>query len=79
MEQIPDAPWIRKAEQEGTDYIPPVYCPCCGEECTTIYADIYGNVFACNWCLMEQDAWEWAEEQKESEREEFEEHKRVEE
>ena len=47
MEQIPDAPWIRDAELNGYPSDPPVECPCCGEECNTIYADQYGNVFAC--------------------------------
>ena len=76
---IPDAPWIRKAEQEGTDYIPPAWCPVCGECCEMIYKYRDGTVIGCDSCVMEQDAWEWAEEQKESEREEFEEHNRTEE
>ena len=63
MEQIPDAPWIRKAETDGVGD-PPVHCPCCEEECTTIYRDQWGNVFACNKCIEEQDAWEWAEEER---------------
>ena len=63
MEQIPDAPWIRKAERDGVGD-PPVCCPCCEEECTTIYRDQWGNVFACNKCIEEQDAWEWAEEER---------------
>ena len=69
MEQIPDAPWIREAENDG---MPPYedgpVCPCCGEECETVYGNQYGDVFACNRCLMEQDAWEWMEEMKEAER-----------
>ena len=69
MEQIPDAPWIRDAELNGYPSDPPVECPCCGEECNTIYADQYGNVFACDRCLMTQDAWEWAEEEKEKDKE----------
>ena len=64
----PDAPWIREAERDGYPDPPPVECPCCGEECTTIYANQYGEVFACNWCLIEQDAGEWAEEEKERSR-----------
>lgn len=66
MEQIPDAPWIRDAEMNGPPEPEPVYCPVCGEECETIFADMYGNVFACNECLVEQDAGEWAEEQREA-------------
>ena len=63
MEQIPDAPWIRKAERDGVGD-PPVHCPCCEEECTTIYRDKWGNVFACDKCIEEQDAWEWEEEER---------------
>ena len=66
---VDDAPWIREAENDG--YMADcesVECPCCGEECEEIYADQYGNVFACNKCLLKQDAWEWAEEQREAER-----------
>ena len=63
---IPDAPWIRQAERDGVPADDPVHCPCCGEECDTIYMDQYKNVFACDRCLMQQDAWEWAEEEKEA-------------
>ena len=66
MEQIPDAPWIRKAERDGYPEPEPVYCPCCGEECETFYANQYGDIFACDQCLMTQEAWEWAQEQKEN-------------
>lgn len=66
MEQIPDAPYIREAETYGMPPYEMVECPCCGEECETVYADQYGNVFACNKCLMEQDALEWQREQKEA-------------
>ena len=61
MEQIPDAPWIRDAEMNGIPSPEPVYCPVCGEECNTIYKDNSGTVFACNWCVEEQDAGEWQE------------------
>ena len=76
---IPDAPYIVEAERDGYPSREPVTCPCCGEECETIYADQYGNVFGCEQCVMTQDADEWAEEQREAEREEFEEHNRTEE
>ena len=46
----------------------PVICPVCGDECDTIYADQNGEVFGCERCVMKQDAWEWAEERKEAER-----------
>ena len=65
---IPDAPWIREAERDGYPSPEPVYCPVCGEECETIYADMNGTVFACDRCLLEQDAGEWAEEEKERSR-----------
>ena len=69
MEQIPDAPYIREAEMYGMPpYDPQPVCPICGEECETVYADMNGDVFACNCCLMEQDAWEWQEEEKERNR-----------
>ena len=77
MMTIPDAPWIRKAETEGTGDPPPVKCPCCGEECTTVYLDDGGDVFACNWCVEEKDAYEWFEEQREAERDDFLEHNRI--
>ena len=63
-DKIPDAPWIRDAEMNGYPEAPPVECPCCGEECETIYADQNGTVFACDRCLMQQDAWSWAEEER---------------
>lgn len=68
MEQIPDAPWVREAERDGMPPFNVVTCPCCGEECTEIYADQYGNVFACEHCLIVQDADEWDAEQREAER-----------
>ena len=68
MEQLPDAPWIRDAELNGYPSNDPVRCPFCGEECDTIYADMYGNVFACDQCLIEQDAWQWQEDQREADR-----------
>ena len=70
MEQIPDAPWIRDAEINGVGEPDPVKCPVCGEECDTIYADMYGNVFGCEECIMKQDAWEWRVEHREADRDE---------
>ncbi len=70
MRTIPDAPWIREAEMNGMPPCETVKCPCCEEECETIYADQYGNVFACNKCLQSADAWEWLEEEKKRDREE---------
>lgn len=68
MEQIPDAPWIREAEMYGYPDDEPVHCPVCGEDCSTIYSDKYGNVFACDQCLCSTDAWEWAEDEREASR-----------
>ena len=68
MEQIPDAPWIRQAERDGYPPYETVECPVCGEECSEIIADMYGNVFGCDKCIVSQDAWEWAEEQREADR-----------
>lgn len=70
MEQIPDAPWIRQAEMYGypPDEPEPVKCPICNDECETIYEDAYGTVVGCDQCLVWKDAWEWAEERREAER-----------
>lgn len=64
MNRMPDAPWIRQAERFGIPGPEPVKCPCCGEECETIYKDQYGNPFACDMCVIEQEAWEWNEAEK---------------
>lgn len=68
LNSIPDAPWIREEERDGYPSVPPVYCPCCGEECTTVYGNSYGEIFACNWCVKEKDADDWAEEERENSR-----------
>lgn len=56
---IPDAPDIQMAERTG--YPGPrkiVCCPVCGEECETLYKDAWGEIFACDRCVEEVDAWE---------------------
>jgi hypothetical protein len=70
MEQLPDAPWIRKAETEGYpfDEPPPVECPICGWECETIYIDRSGTVCGCERCMETRDSWEWDEERREADR-----------
>ena len=68
MNQLPDAPWIRDAEQNGYPSDDPVKCPLCGDECDTIYEDIYGTVVGCDRCLVWKDASEWREEQREADR-----------
>ena len=67
MNQIPDAPWIRNAELNGVGD-PPVYCPCCGEDCVSVFKDRNGDVFACDRCIQEEDSLEWMEEEKERSR-----------
>ena len=50
---------IRMAEETG--YPRPVRfprCPVCGEECEKLYKDKWGEVFACDQCVEEVDAWE---------------------
>lgn len=39
---------------------PPV-CPICGAECEKTYADKFNEIFACNKCVIENDAWECGE------------------
>ena len=68
MNQLPDAPWIRDAEINGFGEPDPVECPVCGSECDTIYMDRDGDVFGCENCIIKTDAWFWAEEQKEADR-----------
>ena len=68
MNQIPDAPWIRDAEQNGYPSDEPVYCTECGEECETVYVDFDGHCFGCNNCLKAKDAWEWFQDRKEANR-----------
>ena len=58
-----DAPEIRRTEETG--YPRPVkhpVCPICGYECDTIYKDVYGEVVACDNCMVTLDAWEWSRE-----------------
>ena len=38
-------------------------CPCCGEECHTLYTDGFGEVVACNVCLGSVDAADYFEEE----------------
>lgn len=33
-------------------------CPCCGEECETLYRGRMGAVFGCEKCVETLDAWE---------------------
>lgn len=59
MEQIPDAPWIRQAENFGVPSEEPVRCPICGAETDIIYTDQMGDAVGCEWCIAAEDAYEW--------------------
>ena len=62
MQQIPDAPWIRQAENWGPppyDDDPEPTCPICGKECETIYTDKDGNAAGCEKCMTLWEAAEW--------------------
>ena len=59
MEQIPDAPWIRKAERDGYPDEPLPHCPECGEETDTFYVNAAGDVVGCNNCVKVKDAWDY--------------------
>ena len=79
MQQIPDAPWIRDAEQNGMPSPDPVECPECGKECETVYLDPSGYCIGCDRCLRAKDSWEWMEEKRQAEIDDFMEHNRTEE
>jgi formylmethanofuran dehydrogenase subunit B len=76
MNQIPDAPWIRDAEQNGWETGEEIECPVCGKACDTIYFDAFGSEIGCENCITTQDSWDWMNEKREAEREDFEEHRR---
>lgn len=70
MEQIPDAPWIREAERDGYPTGDEIECPICGASCSSVYYSTtnWKEIIACNKCLVEWDAYEWKEEQKENDK-----------
>ena len=39
------------------EYIP--YCPVCGEECDTVYVDLYDDIVGCDQCMNMEDAYEY--------------------
>lgn len=77
MAGLPDAPWIRDAEQNGMPSPDPVECPECGGECETIYIDPSGYCCGCDKCLKAKDAVEWLAEKRQAEIDDFMEHNRV--
>jgi hypothetical protein len=61
MNNIPDHPIIRNCEETGypdrrEDREPT--CPMCGRRCDTIYKDRDGDIFGCDECVKDVDAWE---------------------
>jgi len=51
FQRIPDAPWIRKAENDGIPDPPPVFCPVCLEEAEFFYLDVNHDVVGCDCCV----------------------------
>ena len=37
-------------------------CPVCGDPCSFIYIDKYGDVVGCDVCVTERDVCEWTQE-----------------
>ena len=33
-------------------------CPCCGQECDTVYFNFSGTAVGCEYCVTKADAWE---------------------
>lgn len=66
-QQIPDAPYIREAEQCGMPHPDEVICPFCGKRCEMIYIDHEGNAFACDRCVKHVDASWWDQMNREEE------------
>ena len=62
--KLPDAPWIRDAEDHGVDGYdgPAPRCPICGSDtCDQVYVNRYGDPVGCENCLKRWDIWLWAE------------------
>lgn len=53
MRDLPDAPWIRDAEQNGMPEPEPYNCPVCGAECPEwLYRDKRNHeILGCDICL----------------------------
>ena len=59
MNDLPDAPWIREAEQFGVPEGPVPTCPCCGEECDNYFTDGSGDIIGCENCVRKVDAYDY--------------------
>lgn len=58
---LPDTPLIRNMMATGyPDGMDPQFphCPICGEACETVYRDERGEIFGCDVCIRESDAWD---------------------
>ncbi len=47
----------RTGYPDGKEPAHPI-CPICGEECETVYTDVFRNVLGCDICISADDAWE---------------------
>lgn len=56
---VPDAPWIRKLQNDGEEPGLEYHCPICAKRCETIYTDENNDVFGCDWCVTAWDSEEW--------------------
>jgi len=55
-----DADYIRDAERNGMPCPEPVFCPCCGKECETIYM-IDCEPVGCERCIKTVSSDDWKE------------------
>ena len=58
-----DCPEVANALSTGYPHGEPEYprCPVCGNECSEIYTDEHGDIFACDECVETKNAWECEE------------------
>lgn len=56
MITIPDAPWIRDAENNGMPDGDDVYCPVCNEENPEYFYVQDGEIIGCSECVERVDA-----------------------
>lgn len=53
---FPDHPVVADLLRNGLPESPPVYCPVCGEECETFYKNNRDSIFACENCVVIEQA-----------------------